>query len=141
MARPKVLFDINVVLDVLMNREPHIRYAGPCLELALKRLIDGYFSTSTVDTLAFLLKKQNSAMQIHQTLEELFRFLELCTVNNAVIQRALTRKWSDIEDAILYETAVQNNCEILLTRNIRDFKVADDRVEVLHPEVFIKRYA
>jgi len=53
-------------------------------------------------------------------------------VNDKIIQVALASEMSDFEDAIQYHTALENGLEILLTRNLRDFRKAQMTVLTAH---------
>lgn len=130
----KVLFDVNVVLDVLENREPHIANSGPALRLAETGQIHGCLSASSVDKLAFLIRRTASSAMTNNILKELITILEIVPVDGSIIRKALNARWNDPDDAILYYAAVQAGCKKIVTRNVRDFKTEDDIVTVIPPE-------
>ncbi len=134
----KVLFDVNVILDVLENREPHIANSGPALRLAETKRVHGCLSASSVDTLAYLIRRTTSSSMTNNILQELISILEVVPIDENIIRKALNARWNDPEDAILYYAAVQSGCKKIVTRNVRDFKTDDDLVTVIHPEKLLK---
>lgn len=135
--REKVLFDINVILDVLENREPHVNHSGPALLLAEKRKVEGCISASSVDTLAFLLRKSVSKPVMYRILDQLTDFLTVLSVDESIISNALNARWKDPEDAILFYTAVSGGCLCLITRNVKDFEPESHTIKILKPNEFM----
>jgi predicted nucleic acid-binding protein len=134
----KVLFDINVLLDVIENRVPHIAHSGPALHSAEKGEIQGYIAASSVDTLAFLIRKSSSIATTYSVLTHLLQILDVLPVDKSIISTAIAAKWDDPEDAILYYTAISGKCDYLLTRNERDFDLKSSDITVLSPEKYLK---
>ncbi len=128
-----VLFDVNVILDVIENRTPYVVHSGPALKLAENGQIRGYISASSIDTLAFLLRRNCSSIKTNAILQDLIRILHIATVDEMVIRQALDAKWDDPEDAILYFSAKNAGCTRIITRNKRDFKLADTSIEIVLP--------
>ena len=58
-------------------------------------------------------------------------------VDDKVIELALNSDFRDFEDAIQYYCAIENGINILVTRNLKDFKHA--RIPVLTAEEFVKQ--
>jgi hypothetical protein len=57
-------------------------------------------------------------------------------VNDKIIELALSSKFNDFEDAIQYFTAIENEINVLLTRNIKDYKLAD--IAILSAQDYLK---
>jgi predicted nucleic acid-binding protein len=130
----RVLFDVNVLLDVIEHRQPHIGYSGPALQLAADRVIKGFICASSVDTLAFLIKRNSSSLTTHAILEDLLQLLEVAPLDGKIIKDALTLRWNDPEDAILYQSACAVGCTYIVSRNVRDFKVKDGEIQIITPK-------
>ncbi len=52
------------------------------------------------------------------------------------VNAAIESKIKDLEDAILYYTAISNNCEFIITRNVKDFPESNEQISILKPEEF-----
>ena len=53
----KVLFDTNIVLDVLLKREPFYTSASQLMSKVEQQEIEGYLSATTITTVFYLLAK------------------------------------------------------------------------------------
>jgi predicted nucleic acid-binding protein len=129
----KVLFDVNVILDVIENRAPHVAHSGPALKLAETGHIKGFITATSVDTLAFLIRRSCSKARTHTILIDLLSILDVAAVDGKIIREAIAAKWDDPEDAIVYFSARTAGCTTIVTRNKPDFKLADNSVTVVHP--------
>lgn len=50
-------------------------------------------------------------------------------------------RFTDIEDSFQYHCAVQHDCDVLLTINVKDYKnVMDGKPEILAPQDFVNKY-
>jgi len=131
----RVLFDLNVILDVIEARSPHLIHSGPALEKAYRRDIQGVVSSSSIDTLAFLLQRKLSVQRARSVIKDLLEFCEVATVSEQTIHRALDLKMKDLEDAIVYQSAVDHGCECLVTRNLRDFPSSGSKLKIIAPSM------
>lgn len=129
----KILFDVNVILDVIENRAPYVQHSGPVLKRAEGGHVHGYVCASSIDTLAFLLRRSCSSAKTHSILQDLLRILSVATVDEQVVRLALAARWGDPEDAILYYAAKNAGCTKIVTRNKRDFKLADSSIAIVLP--------
>ncbi|MCC5926985.1 MAG: PIN domain-containing protein [Bacteroidetes bacterium] len=135
----RVLFAVNVLLDVIENRLPYVNQSGPALRLVSDGKVRGLIAASSVDTLAFLIRKNATSAQTHSILEDLLLLLEVAPVDGDIVRKALSMRWNDPEDAIIYQAAKFSGCTAIVTRNTRDFRVDADSIEVLSPEQLVRR--
>lgn len=134
----RVLFDLNVVLDVIEARVPHNQFSGPCLAMAEAGEITGMIAACSIDTLAYLLERDMSPTKARAIVSSLLVFLEVAPVDGHAISAAIEAKWNDLEDAILYQVAVASNCDCVVTRNVQDFfTTKNDRVLVMTPQALL----
>ena len=131
----RVLFDLNVILDVIEARSPHLIHSGPALESAYQRNIQGVVSASSIDTLAFLLRRKLSVQRARGVIKDLLEFCEVAAVSEQTIHRALDLKMKDLEDAIVYQAAMDDGCECLVTRNLRDFPSSGSKLKIIPPRL------
>jgi predicted nucleic acid-binding protein len=118
----KVLFDTNVVLDVLLDREPHVAASADLLARAETGDLTGYLCATTVTTLHYLTAKVIGAEQASIHLRNLLALCEIAPVHRPVLEKALDAGFSDFEDAVLHEAARQVAVDAIATRNPRHFK-------------------
>ena len=121
-AKLKVLFDLNVILDLLQRREPFYAASARVLACAETGTVEGWVAAHSLTTLFYLLTKYQSVEQARVTLSELLNFLSVATVDRAVIEGALNLPYQDFEDAVQMVAAVRSGVQYLVTRDVQDFK-------------------
>jgi len=132
----KVLFDTNVILDVLLDRPP---FSEPAVQLMSKveaSEIQGFLCATTITTVHYLISKTlgNQAAKKHIT--SLMSLFEIAPVTRTVLDNALTNQFQDFEDSVLYESAIHSGANYIVTRNTSDFK--GTKIPVFEPIELIK---
>jgi len=118
----KVLFDTNIVLDVLLDRKPFSDHAAHLMSLAESSEIDGYLCATTMTTIHYLMAKSLGSKNAINNIRLLLTIFKIASVNKDVIEKALESGFSDYEDAVLVQAALHAGVEYIVTRNIKDFK-------------------
>lgn len=118
----RVLFDLNVVLDVLANRRPFAEHSAVALGLAETGRVEGVLAAHTVTTLHYLLERELGSRRARQTLTALLSFLEVEPVDGDRLRHALGMAWSDFEDAVQAACAESSRAEYLVTRDGKGFR-------------------
>jgi len=118
----KALLDINVVLDVLANREPFAADAQALLGRIEAGTIRGLLAAHTVTTLHFLLSKHLGKAKARRVLTDLFQILQIVPVDEDRLRHALGLGWNDFEDAVQAACAEKADADWLVTRDKRGFK-------------------
>jgi predicted nucleic acid-binding protein len=132
----KVFVDSDIVLDLLSGRQPHYNYAAELFSLADENSIKLYVSSLTFANINYILSKQVSAGQARKMLLKFKTLINVLSVNDKIIELALASDFHDFEDAIQYNTAIENGITTLLTRNLKDFKKAE--IVILTAQQFLK---
>lgn len=115
------LFDTNVVLDVLLAREPFAAAANACFLQVEDGLLRGYLGATTITTLDYLLSSALGTAVSRQHMGRLLELFDVACVNRAVLSAAVTSKQKDFEDAVLAEAARAAGVRSIITRNAKDF--------------------
>jgi predicted nucleic acid-binding protein len=117
----RVLLDTNVVLDVLLDREPFVGDAAEVFSSIEGGALTGLLCATTITTLAYLASKAVGKQQATKQIRQLLSLFEVAPVTRAVLDGALASKAADFEDAVLAEAALQAGAQAIITRNLRDF--------------------
>lgn len=120
----KLLIDANILLDVLQNREPHAQNSALIWKLCETEQAEGYVSALSFANLVYVMRKELSPAAVEEVQKKLgliFRFTELGVAD---ITRAAEMKWDDYEDAVQAATAERLHADMIITRNVRDFKMS-----------------
>jgi predicted nucleic acid-binding protein len=120
----KVLFDTNIVLDLLLARQRFVTHAQRLFAAVERQEITGYLSAHTVMTVHYLLVKQVGAKAAVAHITKLLSLFEVTALSRPVIDAALKTSFRDFEDAVLHESARLSKIEAIVTRNIADFRDA-----------------
>ena len=81
-----------------------------------------------------LAKYENSKI----ALEKIRKFKLLCSMSvmdDEVVEKAIHSNFKDFEDAMQYFSALASNCNIIITRNEKDFKNA--MIPVMNAESYL----
>ena len=117
----KVLFDTNVVLDHLLEREPFVDAAEQLLSLVDTGRIDGVVCSTTATTIHYLASKAVGAQAAMAYLRKLLAIFDVACVDREVLLGALDAGFSDFEDAVLHQAACDIGAAAIVTRNGKDF--------------------
>lgn len=132
----KVLFDTNVILDILLKRVPHYKDAAKIIVLAEKGYILGYMSASSVTDIFYIARKElKDANQAFDLLNNLLKTIRIASVTESNIHEALNLRWGDFEDSVQYVAGKNIFADYLITRNPGDF--SGSRIAVVSPDVFL----
>lgn len=117
----KILFDTNVILDVLLAREPHAPIAAQLLSLVDTHELRGVLCATTITTIHYLASRSAGARKAGVYIAELLAMFSVAPVNEKILSGALELHFPDFEDAVLHQAAVASRCEAIVTRNRKDF--------------------
>jgi predicted nucleic acid-binding protein len=117
----KAVFDTNVVLDVLLEREPFLTRSAAILSQAEAGRIEGYLAATTFITLEYLAAKRLGRKGALDQLKQLLTFLKVATVDEAVIRAAIAADPRDFEDALIALAAIAAGVEAIVTRDGKGF--------------------
>jgi predicted nucleic acid-binding protein len=131
----KILFDTNIVLDVLLLRKPYYTSATFLLSKVEQGNIRGYLCPTTITTIGYLITKIKGADEAKKLIKNILNIFELTELNKSIFETSCGHKINDFEDAVLHESARLNNIEAIVTRNVKDFKNAS--IKVYDPEELI----
>lgn len=120
----KVFIDTDIVLDLFLDREPHLANARKIFQLAHNEKIKLYSSVTTYTNCYYILRKLVSNAQAKEKLVFLEKWVTVLDSKQEVIKQALFSRFSDFEDAVQHFTALTHKMDVLLTRNLKDYKNA-----------------
>ena len=127
-----MLFDTNIVLDVLLDREPFATIGAHLFSHVERGALRAYICATTLTTVYYLAHKALGAEQARQKIRNLMRLFEVAPVNRAVLEAALASRLGDFENAVLHEAALHAGAEGIVTRDPAGFKGA--RLPVYAPD-------
>lgn len=133
----KVLIDTDVLLDFFFDRKPFAEYAAGVLHLCAEKEIKGYTTPVIISNVYYLLSKTAKHNSIIEKMKQLLNIIDILKMDKKIVINALNSEFKDFEDALQNFSAMENGqINIILTRNLKDFKKSD--LAILTPETYLK---
>jgi len=133
--RPRVMIDLNVILDVLQGREPFYKASAALLGAVETGQLEGFVAAHSITTLYYLIQKGKSSSDARATITNLLQFLKIAPVDQSTIEQSLNLDYRDFEDSVQMISAVQCRADFLITRNVKDYLPA--LLPVIQPVDFL----
>lgn len=126
----RFFLDVNVIMEFFANRD-YRKEAKIILKGAEQGMYTGFISAMTFDTLTYLLGNELKKEGVHEPqkrakirniLNYLLKFLIVVDISQPFLSKGLNdESFKDLEDACQYYCAVENNCDGIITLNVKDF--------------------
>jgi predicted nucleic acid-binding protein len=135
----KILVDTNVIIDLLAKRENFYIDSLQLFSLADQNKIQLIISTLSIANTHYLL---NDVMKMKNSRAVIRKFKVLVNsfpLSDKIVELALNDKnFKDFEDGIQYYTALEANCNVIVTRNIKDYK--NSSIPVFKPREYLVKW-
>jgi predicted nucleic acid-binding protein len=128
----RLLLDTNVILDVLLDRRPHVAASSAVWTAVENGQAEGLLAAHAVTTIHYLVNKEQGFAKARRTISAILRVFDVAQVDRTVIQDALRLPGPDFEDAVTAAAAHLAGCDLIITRDPRGFPASP--VPVLTPE-------
>ena len=132
----RIFLDTNIVIDFLGEREGFYEPAAKIMTLADHKKIKVFTSPLSISNTYHLLSKYENTKS---ALEKIRKFKVLCStslMDDEVIEKAINSNFKDFEDAMQYFSALASHCDLIVTRNEKDFKNA--MIPVMNAESYLQ---
>ena len=134
----RVFIDTNVIIDLLAKREPFYIESQKIFSLSDTNQIELIISSLSIVNTYYIL---NDVMKIKDARLIIGKFkvlVQSSDLSDKIIELALNdAKFKDFEDGVQYYSALESQCQLIVTRNLKDFK--NSKIPVLSPREFIAR--
>jgi predicted nucleic acid-binding protein len=131
----KIFIDTDVCIDLLSGRKPFNNFAERLFSLANKGQIEICVSALSLSNIHYVLQSQYGMKEPVVVISRFRTLVTILSVTGKIIDRAIASGFSDFEDAIQYYTAIEEGISILVTRNIKDYKLA--KIQIVTPEAYL----
>ncbi len=122
----KIMCDTNVIIDVLLEREPFAENSCKVLSLCEEHKIDGFVSASSVTDIYYLVRKYTHSTDLaYKAIGKMLEIVKVCSVTNNDVLTAFQRRAKDFEDCLVATCAKSIRCDYIVTRNKKDFEEFD----------------
>ena len=132
----RVFIDTNIMLDFLGERKPFYEPIAKIATLAEKGKLTMVVSPLSFATVNYFLSKFESAKIAKEKLRKFKILSEICALDQHTVEKGLNSSMKDFEDALQYFSATESGCEIIITRNGKDF--TKSLLPVMNADEFLK---
>ena len=127
----RLLVDLNVLLDVLLGRAPHVEASAALWARVEQGPIEGWISAHGVTTIFYLAARARDRTFARGVVTDLLSVFHVAPVDERTLRRATALDLPDFEDAVSAAAAEATACDAIVTRNAADF--AGSPVEPMEP--------
>ena len=131
-----LFLDTNIILDLLAYRMPFYTEAAKLFSLADKKKVKLSISSLCIADAHYILSRQNPETEVRNILRKFKVLVNVLPLDNKITDLALNSEFRDFENAIQYYTAIENDQDLIITRNQQDFK--ESKIPVMTAGEFIK---
>ena len=132
----KLLIDTNIVIDLLSKRKGFYDDAAQLFSKADQDKLRLTISSLSFANTNYILSKLRSAKDAREILRKFKVLVELLPLNDKITELALSdESFLDFEDGLQYYSALENDVDIIITRNKKDFK--SSKLPVLTSKEFL----
>lgn len=134
----RVFLDTNILLDTLVVRDnpQFAKNAATILSLGENGTLELCMSALSIPTIAYVLKNMSSSVK-KTIIRDLVDIIEVLPSLPEHVTNMLAGQMSDIEDALQVQSAVEGKCNVIVTRNIHDFRLSE--IPAIAPDDLLDR--
>ena len=133
--KSRLFIDTNIMLDFLGEREQFYKPIAKLATLADKGRLNLVISPISFATVNYFLTKNETPEVAKEKLRKFKIISEICKLDEHTIEKGLNSSFKDFEDALQYFSAVDSNCDLLITRNGKDFK--ESLIPIMTPNEYL----
>ena len=122
MAYNRLFIDSDILLDILLQREPFYVFGQNLLNKGENKEIEISTSALVIANIYYIIAKALGRTEAIDKAKTLMKILKVLPLDEDCITLAMYSNFSDIEDAMQHFMAMQNQCDVIITRNLKHYK-------------------
>ena len=121
----RVLLDTCILIDVLQNRSPFASEAQALIDAAARKHYQAYATAKEVADIYYIMRKDwQNETKARKMLSNLFSVISILDTTASQVEIAFGSSVSDYEDAIMTQAALENDLDLIVTRNLKDYQLS-----------------
>jgi predicted nucleic acid-binding protein len=134
----RAFVDTDVILDVALAREPFVESSKLVLALLERNIAIGFISSNGIANIYYILRKLGGDNTTRKFISEIVKYLTVLSIDHSDVMSGLKSGFIDFEDSLQYFSAMRNQCDCIITRNVDDYKHSE--INVYSPNEFLSIY-
>ncbi|MGZ3755384.1 MAG: PIN domain-containing protein [Mucilaginibacter sp.] len=136
MIYEKVFVDSDILLDLLLKREPFFIFSQSLLIQGRKKIINLNTSALVIANIHYILSKNIGKELAKESIHALINNVNVLPFEIDAIELAINSGFADFEDAVQHYVAQKNQCSAIISRNLKHYKKS--HLPVLTAEQFLR---
>jgi predicted nucleic acid-binding protein len=133
----RILLDTNVVLDVLLKRQPWVVEASAIWQATDDGRVTSYLVASALTDIFYVARRLVGLEAARAAVQTCLDAFEFCPIDRHTLELAHAMPGKDFEDNLQMACADVEGLDAIVTRNPDDFKIS--RMPVLTPTLALER--
>ncbi|MCP3930021.1 MAG: PIN domain-containing protein [Bacteroidetes bacterium] len=133
----KIFLDYDVVLDLLLDREPFMDDIAEIIENSLVTGIRLCLSPISVTNINYIIGRIESQKKADSQTKKILKIVRVENVGQSTINKASNSKFKDFEDGVQNFCAEESGHRIIVTRNTKDYK--ESELSILTPKEYLAK--
>ncbi|HQS06124.1 MAG: hypothetical protein B7X86_07930 [Sphingobacteriales bacterium 17-39-43] len=122
MAYRCIFINSDILLDILLKRDPFYQFGQKLLNKGKGKEIEISTSALIIANIYYIIVKVLGKKEAKDKVNKLLKMLKVLPLDADCITLAMNSSFNDIEDAMQHFIAMQNQCDVIITRNLKDYK-------------------
>lgn len=132
-----IFVDTNIVIDLLAKRVPFYKEAQDLFTLSDKKEVQLHISSLTFANAYYAIVRHYKYVDAKKYLAKFKILVNILSLEDKAIELALASEFNDFEDGLQYFVAMDNNADVIITRNKKDFK--SSKIPVMTAGEYLKK--
>ncbi|HMA99870.1 MAG TPA: PIN domain-containing protein [Spirochaetota bacterium] len=133
--KEKIFIDSDVILDVILERQPHFENSQRILAYIENNIFNGYTSSLILSNCFYIINNKKNKDAALKAIRKLRSILTILSFTDKEIGESINSSFTDFEDGIQYFICINNDLPTLITRNIKDFKKSN--INIFTPKEYL----
>ena len=132
-----IFVDTKIIIDLLAKREPFYKDAQDLFTLSDKKEIQLCISSLSFANIYYSIVKHHKDIDAKKYLAKFKVLVKVLPLEDKAIELALASNFNNFEDGLQYFVAMDNESDIIITRNKKDFK--NSKIPVMTAGEYIRK--
>ena len=133
----KIFLDSDVLLDLLLDREPFMDDIADIIEASILSKTKLCISPISITNINYIIAKLENQRKADIQTKKILKIVDIENVGQKVIDKAANSNFKDFEDSVQNYCAEESGHEIIITRNTKDYK--ESNLSIMTPREYLAK--
>ncbi len=133
----KIYLDSDVLLDLLLDREPFSDDIAILIEDSINSEIKLCTSPISITNINYIIGRLENKNKADLKTKKILKIVSMENIGQMVIDKASNSRFKDFEDSVQNYCAVESGHEIIITRNTKDYK--ESELSIMTPREYLAK--